>query len=150
MGFDPNYTIMDRSDAESLLTDVIKDLDPQFLKFKNNPKAKVISNLISLARNTCQSLDDVVMDFYPYFREHITEFAQFSKTYTERKKQQQVADFDDLLVYWLKILQTQEEVAPLLPGTLPAHPGRRISGYQPDPGPNHRPDWSPRPDHGGG
>ncbi len=111
LGFDPNYTIMDQSDAESLLTDVIKELDPQFLKDKNNPKAKVISNLISLARNTCQSLDDVVMDFYPYFREHITEFAQFSKTYTERKKQQQVADFDDLLVYWLKILQTQEEVA---------------------------------------
>ena len=68
LGFDPNYTIMDRSDAESLLTDVIKELDPQFLKFKNNPKAKVISNLISLARNTCKSLDDVVMDFYPYFR----------------------------------------------------------------------------------
>lgn len=111
LGIEPNYTIMDQSDAESLLADVIKELDPQFLKDKNNPKTKVIANLISLARNTCQSLDDVVMGFYPYFREHINDFARFSQTYSERKKRQQVADFDDLLVFWLEILQTQEEVA---------------------------------------
>ena len=111
LGIEPNYTIMDQSDAESLLADIIRELHPQFLKDKNNPKAKVIANVISLSRNTCQSLDDVVMRFYPYFREHLTEFAQFFKAYTKRKIRQQVADFDDLLVYWLEILQTQEGIA---------------------------------------
>ena len=111
IGIKSNYTIMDQSDAESLLTTVIRSKDALFLKDKNNPKAKVISNTLSLARNTCQSIEDSVHQFSPYFHEYIPDFEKFAEGYTERKKIQQVADYDDLLVYWLEILKTQEQVA---------------------------------------
>ena len=111
IGIQNNYTILDQSDAESLMADVIRGEDALFLKDKNNPKAKVIANAISLARNTCQSIEDSVNQFTPYFHEYIPEFEKFFQAYTERKKIQQVADYDDLLVYWLEILKTQEQVA---------------------------------------
>ncbi len=111
LGIEPNFTIMDQSDAESLLADVIREVDAQFLADKKNPRAKVVANIISLSRNTCQSLADAVGRFYSYFKEYIAEFVLFFEAYTKRKKQQQVADYDDLLVYWLEILQTQEQVA---------------------------------------
>ena len=111
LGMDPNYTILDRSDSESLLADVIDEVIPGYLKNKLNPKAKLIGNVIGLSRNTCKSMDEVVMKFYPYLLEHLPEFVQFSETYSKSKLRQQVADFDDLLVFWLQILQTQKEVA---------------------------------------
>ena len=111
VGLQSNYTILDQSDAESLIADVIRGVDPLFLKDKNNPKAKVIANAISLSRNTCQSIEDSVNQFSPYFHDYIPDFERFFKAYTERKKQQQVADYDDLMVLWLEILKTQESVA---------------------------------------
>ena len=110
IGIRSNYTIMDQSDAESLLADVIRGVDALFLKDKNNPKAKVIANVISLSRNTCQSLEDSVNQFSPYFYEYIPQFETFFQAYQDRKLQQQVADYDDLLVYWLEILKNQEQV----------------------------------------
>jgi len=110
IGLKNNYTILDQSDAESLLTDVIRSLDATYLKDKNNPKSKVIANVISLSRNTCSPLEDTVYEHFPYYQEYVPKFADFMKAYMERKLQQQVADYDDLLVYWLKILQEQPEV----------------------------------------
>ncbi|MCZ6672729.1 MAG: ATP-dependent helicase [Verrucomicrobia bacterium] len=111
LGIHSNYTILDQSDAESLLADVIRGVDAFFLKDKNNPKAKVIANVISLSRNTCQSVEDSIKQFSPYFHEYIPDFEKFYEAYQTRKKQQQVADYDDLLVYWLEILKTQDQIA---------------------------------------
>ena len=83
LGIQSNYTILDRSDAESLLADVIRGMDALFLKEKNNPKAKVIANAISLSRNTCQSIEDSVKQFSPYLQEYILDFERFYKAYTE-------------------------------------------------------------------
>jgi DNA helicase-2/ATP-dependent DNA helicase PcrA len=111
IGMKSNYTILDQSDAESLMTSVIRGVDAFFLKNKNNPKAKVIANAISLSRNTCQSVEDSIHQFTPYFEEFIPDFEKFYLAYQTKKKQQQVADYDDLLVYWLEILKTQEQIA---------------------------------------
>ncbi len=111
LGINSNYTILDQSDAESLLNEVIRGVDALFLKDKNNPKAKVIANALSLSRNTCQSIEDSVNQFSPYFHEYIPDFEKFFEAYQAKKKQQQVADYDDLLVYWLEILKTQESIA---------------------------------------
>jgi len=111
IGMKSNYTILDQSDAESLMTSVIRGVDAFFLKDKNNPKAKVIANAISLSRNTCQSVEDSIHQFTPYFEEFIPDFEKFYQAYQTKKKQQQVADYDDLLVYWLEILKTQEQIA---------------------------------------
>ena len=51
IGINNNFNILDAGEAESLLGDVVRDLDPKFLKNKDNPKARVIHELISFAQS---------------------------------------------------------------------------------------------------
>ena len=60
VGLAKNFTILDDGDSDSLLNEIIRELDPGFFKSKENPKAKPIKGLISYAqhhgarRNDCQ------------------------------------------------------------------------------------------------
>ena len=110
IGLSPSYTIMDQSDSESLLTSVIKDSDKAFLKNKENPKAKVIHSLLSYARNTRQSFDDLFLQRYPWQERIARQVSGFVKLYDAAKREQQVCDYDDLLVLWLRLLQEFPEV----------------------------------------
>ncbi len=110
IGLSRSYTIMDQSDSESLLTSIIKDSDKLFLKNKDNPKAKVIHSLLSYARNTRQSFDDLFRSRYPW-QEHIfQQVSGFVKLYDVTKREQQVVDYDDLLVLWLRLLKEIPDV----------------------------------------
>lgn len=110
IGLSPNYTIMDQSDSESLMKSIIKDSDKLFLKNKDNPKAKVIQSLLSYARNTRQSFDDLFRDRYPWQDKIFKQVSGFVKLYDTAKREQQVVDYDDLLVLWLRVLQEFPQV----------------------------------------
>lgn len=111
VGFERNYNILDQGDAEALLGDTIRSADAAFLKNKNNPKAKLLLNIISYARNTRKSLEDVILERYEFFEDLIDPIQRFYRAYMKRKLEQQVADYDDLLEYWLKLLEEDAEVA---------------------------------------
>ena len=106
IGLSRNYTIMDQSDSESLLTSIIKDSDKLFLKNKDNPKTKVIHSILSYARNTRQSFDDLFRSRYPWQEKIFTEVSSFVKLYDVAKRERQVVDYDDLLVLcrWRRLL----------------------------------------------
>jgi DNA helicase-2/ATP-dependent DNA helicase PcrA len=110
IGLSRNYTIMDQSDAESLMSSVIKDADKLFLKNKENPKPKVIHSLLSYSRNTRQSFGDVFRDRYPWHEKIHSQACGFVKLYEAAKRDQQVCDYDDLLVLWLQLLQEFPDV----------------------------------------
>jgi len=110
LDLDKNFTIMDQGDAESLLGEVIRGLDGQFLKNKDNPKARVIADIISYARNTCAELPDTLQQKYPWHSEVTEKIVDFAKEYQARKLRQQVCDYDDLLELWLKLLEQEAEV----------------------------------------
>lgn len=119
VGVPPNYTILDQSDAESLLTTVIKARDKAFLKDKNHPKARVIQNLYSYARNTRQSFRELFNDRYPWHEQISAEVQEFTRLYEAAKREQQVADFDDLLELWLRLLKEDENVLRALRNRFP-------------------------------
>jgi DNA helicase-2/ATP-dependent DNA helicase PcrA len=110
VGLSPSYTIMDQSDSESLMKSIIKDSDKLFLKNKDNPKAKVIQSLLSYARNTRQSFDELFRDRYPWQDKIFKQVNGFVKLYDTAKREQQVVDYDDLLVLWLRVLQEFPQV----------------------------------------
>ncbi|MFO7724324.1 MAG: ATP-dependent helicase [Oceanipulchritudo sp.] len=105
IGLSPHYTILDQSDAESLLTTVIKSGDKTFLKNKDHPKPKVIHSLLSYARNTCQPFGPLFKERYPWHEAIQPQVNDFVQRYEAAKREQQVADYDDLLVLWLKVLR---------------------------------------------
>ncbi|WP_309399777.1 ATP-dependent helicase [Cerasicoccus maritimus] len=114
IGLEKNYTILDQGDAESLFGDTLKTLDPKFTKDKENPKPKVVLDLVSYARNTNRDVEDVAAERYPW-REDLPEQARkFADEYEKKKRAQQVCDYDDLLEMWLKLLNEDAEVCEVL------------------------------------
>lgn len=100
-----NFTILDQGDAESLLGDVVREVDSGFTKDKENPKPRVVADLISYARNTCVDPAQIAEDRYPWLEGLPEKVAQFAKVYEARKRERQLCDYDDLLELWLKLLQ---------------------------------------------
>ncbi len=111
VGLKNNYTILDEGEAESLLKNAIQKVDPTFIKGKNNPKPKVIANMISYARNTCKSVFDEAEEHYPFLEGMAAKIESFHKTYQAIKLEQQVVDYDDLLEYFLKLLREHPDIA---------------------------------------
>ena len=111
IGLKRHYTILDESEAESLLKNAINAVDPKFIKGKNNPKPKVVANMISYARNTCRSVYDEADDHFPFLDGMAQKIADIFKAYQAAKLEQQVVDYDDLLEYFLKLLREHPDVA---------------------------------------
>ncbi len=109
IGLQRSFNIIDEGDADALLADVIRDTDKEFLKHKDYPKSKVIKDIISYSRNTFKDIPTVVEEKYPFFFDLSEKIEQFAKLYHAKKIEQQVTDYDDLLVYWLKVLETDAQ-----------------------------------------
>lgn len=111
VGLSPSFTILDQGDAEALLSDAIRDVDAGFLRSKDNPKARVLADIISYARNTQAPIRPIIEERYPFFHDLAPRVEAFAAAYRERKLKQQVADYDDLLEHWLTLLQQHPEIA---------------------------------------
>ena len=110
VGLKRNYTILDQGEAESILKSVIQATDGKFIKTKNNPKPKVIADLISYARNTCRPPREEADSRYPFLDGMASKIDQFHKAYMQAKLDQQVVDYDDLLDYFLRLLREHPEI----------------------------------------
>ena len=110
VGLKRNYTILDQGEAESILKSVIQTTDGKFIKTKNNPKPKVIADLISYARNTCRPPREEADSRYPFLDGMASKIDQFHKAYMQAKLDQQVVDYDDLLEYFLRLLREHPEI----------------------------------------
>ena len=111
VGLDPSFTILDDKDSDSFLKDTIREMDPGFLKEKSNPKVGLVANIISFARNTRSSIEQVIYDRYYFFEFLIDRIQAFLDRYQKRKREHQVADFDDLLVFWYDVLRKDPDAA---------------------------------------
>ena len=108
-GFAQGFSIMDREDAEDLLTTVIGTLgvDPKDKRF---PKAGVLADVLSFALNTGRSIDEVLVEKYPHFLEFAPQFTAARTKYEAKKQDANSVDFDDLLEKPLKLLRANDAV----------------------------------------
>ena len=111
VGIPKNFTILDDGDSDSLLNETIRELDPDFFKSKENPKAKPIKGLISYARNIMMPVEQIAKGRYPSNAELMAKIDDFAREYQEVKLERGLADYDDLLVYCLEVLCNNEEAA---------------------------------------
>ncbi|MDP0500201.1 MAG: ATP-dependent helicase [Verrucomicrobiota bacterium JB022] len=111
VGMQPNYSILDADDADSLLKNLIKNIDSRWLRNKDNPKPSVIGDLISFSRNTSMSLRELIGERMPWEEEEqVGKILQFAAAYQQAKQQQNVMDYDDLLVFTRDLLRDHEEI----------------------------------------
>jgi DNA helicase-2/ATP-dependent DNA helicase PcrA len=74
------------------------------------PKADVVADMLSMAVNTATPIEGVLAAHYPHFDSLAAALVELERRYAARKKADNVVDFDDLLVLWLRLLEEQAEV----------------------------------------
>ncbi len=109
IGYQRDYTILDRDDAKDCLESAMQDLglDP---KDKERPRADVMLDIFSFASNTAQLIEKVVTEKYPYFVVETQLIQQVGVAYQLKKKEQNVMDYDDLLTQTLLLLNSNPEI----------------------------------------
>ncbi len=104
VGYEPNYTILDREDQKDLLSVCVEELGIDTTK-RRFPSPEVLANIITLSRNTLKSLEDILEAYYPQFLEWASHVVHLFTLYQERKRRLNVMDYDDLLAYLWEILR---------------------------------------------
>ena len=99
IGLNDNFTIHDRGDAEDLMGLVRHELGLSSSTRRFPHKGTCLS-IYSRTVNTCASLGDVLKQAFPWCAEWEVELKRLFGAYVEAKQQQNVLDYDDLLLYW--------------------------------------------------
>lgn len=109
LGYRPDFTIADREDAKDLLAACIADsgIDPKSTRF---PKPEVLGDIFSMAVNLGCPVSEVLQRDYDNFVPLGESIEQVRQRYVERKRTTGLMDFDDLLVLWLHLLETQPDL----------------------------------------
>lgn len=109
LGYDNNFSILDRQDSKELLNTCLADLGIK-TKEKRFPQGNILQDIISLSMNTPKKMDDIIVERYPFFYELTEEINKVALNYQKRKKKSNMMDFDDLLLNWLTLLSEHPAV----------------------------------------
>ena len=104
LGMDPSFSVMDRGDSADLM-DVVRQERGLARKDKRFPRKDTCLAIYSHKVNTQQPLQRTLEEGYPWCSEWTDELTQLFRAYVDAKQQQQVLDYDDLLLYWHVAMQ---------------------------------------------
>ncbi len=109
IGFDTNFTILDQRDAEDVVNLVRTrlKLDSKPRRF---PKKETLYDLYSRSVNMMQPLSVLLANDYPHYAEVEEDIAKVCNGYIQYKQAHNLMDYDDLLIYLLKLLTGHEGV----------------------------------------
>ena len=102
-GLKPDYTIYDSSDQMSAMKRVLKEMN---LQSTNWPPRTVLST-ISNAKNELMDAKKFEANAFDYYAKQI---AKIYLRYEQVLRQAGAIDFDDLLLYTVKLLETHEDI----------------------------------------
>ncbi|HNQ90000.1 MAG TPA: ATP-dependent helicase [Verrucomicrobiota bacterium] len=109
IGWRRDFTILDRSDAEELVSACLGESadGAPAVRF---PKAAVLCEMFSLAVNMRQPVARVIERQFRSFAPVAGPIEALGARYAERKRRTGVVDFDDLLELWLRLLREHSDI----------------------------------------
>ena len=109
IGLEPSFTILDRGDAEDLIALVRAQMGLNE-KDKRFPRKATIAEMFSKSENTLRPLDEIVVEEFNHFADHLEALGQLQRGYQAAKRQRQLVDYDDLLVLLRRLLMEDEAI----------------------------------------
>ncbi len=103
IGIEPEFTIHDREDSADMIALVRQELGFSE-KEKRFPRQGTCLSIYSRAVNSEVPLAEVLARFFPWCVEWEAELKQLFQGYVEAKQKQNVLDYDDLLLYWVQMM----------------------------------------------
>ena len=106
LGLGEAFTVIDRSDAEDVMNDVRSELgfDKGDVRF---PKKGTCLSIYSRCVNAQEPIEDALKRHFPWCAAYPEQLKSLFKAYVAHKQSQNVLDYDDLLLYWLYLMQEQ-------------------------------------------
>ena len=103
IGLDPGFTILDRGDAEDLMGVLRTDLglaknDRRF------PLKGTCMDIYSRCVNARETVEEAVEVHFPWCKDEVEDLRRLFGAYVDRKGEQSVLDYDDLLLFWHGLL----------------------------------------------
>ncbi len=103
IGLDPGFTILDRGDAEDLMGVLRTDLglaknDRRF------PLKGTCMDIYSRCVNARETVEEAVDTHFPWCKDEVEDLRKLFAAYVDRKGEQSVFDYDDLLLFWHGLL----------------------------------------------
>ncbi len=110
LGLDPGFTIHDREDSADLMNLVRHELGLSRTEKRFPTKATCLA-IYSRCVNAEQPLDAVLEQAFPWCADWAEALRQLFSGYVEAKQQQNVLDYDDLLLAWAQAVSDPELAA---------------------------------------
>jgi DNA helicase II / ATP-dependent DNA helicase PcrA len=107
IGLVETFTIQDRGDSEDLMGLVRQELALASTKNRFPLKGTCLA-IYSRVVNSQSTLRTVLQDVYPWCSQWEDELKRLFGAYVAHKQQQQVLDYDDLLLYWSQTMAEPE------------------------------------------
>lgn len=105
VGLDDGFTVIDRTDTESLFG--ILRTEHGYGKSKTRfPRKETIASIYSRVANAQTPLSETLEQRFPWCQDHAMELKALFVDYTKRKREQNVVDYDDLLLYWQALVDS--------------------------------------------
>jgi len=103
----PDFTVIDRTDAEDVL-DVLRNDLALSKKQSRFPRKSTCLAIYSRRVNGEEELETVLNRYYPWCGMWIEELKALFREYVNRKQKQNILDYDDLLLYLYYLLKNEE------------------------------------------
>jgi DNA helicase II / ATP-dependent DNA helicase PcrA len=107
LGLAPDFTVLDQGDSADLLDLVRGDLQlgkgPRERRF---PKKDTLAAIYSRMVNAGQALSSILETAYPWCTEDVDTIRTLFADFTRRKRDQNLLDYDDLLLFWRAVAET--------------------------------------------
>ncbi|MEZ6046833.1 MAG: UvrD-helicase domain-containing protein [Planctomycetaceae bacterium] len=105
LGLDNQFTILDRTDSEDLLQLLRVELNLADSK-KRFPLKGTCLDIYSRCMNSQRRLEEVLQFDFPWCVDFQEELKNLFRAFVDRKELQGVLDYDDLLVFWRALMET--------------------------------------------
>lgn len=109
LGYESNFTILDRGDSEGIVNLIKSSLDLGG-SGKKFPSKRVVMNILSGAINKATSIADLMEDRYFHLTDHLEDIQRIQENYSTFKFDHGLMDYDDLLVNLKMLLDEFPEV----------------------------------------
>jgi DNA helicase II / ATP-dependent DNA helicase PcrA len=109
-GLPRDFSIMDQGDAEDLMQ-LSRGVVGAAQKEKRFPKKETLQYVYSRHVNTDIPVERILEEELPHFSEFASDVLRIFADYTSRKASRNLVDYDDLLLFWLMMLESSEELA---------------------------------------
>jgi len=113
LGLPPDFTVMDTPDTADLMNLIRGELGLD-VRERRFPRKETLAAIYSRVVNAGTQLPDVLRHDFPWCAEEAGAIREVFVRYARRKREQNVLDYDDLLLFWKALVAVPATAEPVL------------------------------------